>query len=153
MAHVSESIQVDRPVSDVYNQWTQFEEFPQFMGGIEQVSQQDDTHLHWKAKVAGQTAEWDAEIIEQVPDKVIAWRAISGAENSGRVAFHSEGQHTRIDLELDVEPQGAAQQAGDALGLLQQQVRSDLARFKELIESRGEASGAWRGEVKDGDTT
>jgi len=153
MAHVSESIQVDRPVSDVYNQWTQFEEFPQFMGGIEQVSQQDDTHLHWKAKVAGQTAEWDAEIIEQVPDKVIAWRAISGAENSGRVEFHDDGQHTRVDLELDVEPQGAAQQAADALGLLEEQVRGDLARFKELIESRGEASGAWRGEVKDGDTT
>ena len=153
MAHVSESIEVDRPVSDVYNQWTQFEEFPQFMGGIEQVSQQDETHLRWRAKIASQTVEWDAEIVEQVPDKVIAWRAISGAENSGRVEFHSEGQYTRVDLELDVEPQGAAQQAGDALGLLERQVRADLARFKELIESRGEASGAWRGEVKHGDTT
>jgi uncharacterized membrane protein len=123
------------------------------MGGIEQVSQQDDTHLHWKAKIAGQTAEWDAEITEQVPDKVIAWRAISGAETSGRVEFHSVDQQTRVNIELDVEPETAGQRAGDALGLLQQQVRGDLARFKELIESRGEASGAWRGEVKDGDTT
>jgi uncharacterized membrane protein len=81
VAHVSESIEVDCPVSEVYNQWTQFEEFPQFMGGIEQVSQKDDTHLHWKANIGGRTAEWDAEITDQIPDRVIAWRATSGATN------------------------------------------------------------------------
>jgi uncharacterized membrane protein len=152
MAHVSEGIEVDCPVSEVYNQWTQFEEFPKFMSAIEQVSQKDDTHLHWKATVAGQTAEWDAEITEQVPDRAIAWRATSGAQNAGRVEFEGHDEHTHIRLELDVEPQGAAQQAGDMLGLLQEQVRSDLARFKELIESRGQASGAWRGEVQGGQT-
>jgi len=152
MAHVSESIEVNCPVSEVYNQWTQFEEFPRFMGGIEQVSQKDETHLHWKAKVAGQVAEWDAEITEQVPDQVIAWRATSGAQNTGRVQFSGHDEHTHVSLELDVEPQGAAQQAGDMLGVLKQQVRSDLTRFKEMIESRGEASGAWRGEVEGGET-
>jgi uncharacterized membrane protein len=152
MAHVSESIEVNCPVSEVYNQWTQFEEFPRFMGGIEEVSQHDETHLHWKATIAGQTAEWDAEITEQVPDQVIAWRATGGAQNAGRVQFHGHDEHTHVNLELDVEPQGAAQQAGDMLGLLKQQVRTDLSRFKELIESRGEASGAWRGEVEGGET-
>jgi uncharacterized membrane protein len=152
MAHVSESIEVNCPVSEVYNQWTQFEEFPRFMGGIEEVSQHDETHLHWKAKIAGQTAEWDAEITEQVPDQVIAWRATGGAQNAGRVQFSGHDEHTHVNLELDVEPQGAAQQAGDMLGLLKQQVRTDLTRFKELIESRGEASGAWRGEVEGGET-
>ena len=152
MAHVSEDVWVDRPVSEVYNQWTQFEEFPEFMGGIEEVQQKDDTHLHWKANIAGQTVEWDAEITEQVPDKVIAWRATDGAQNQGRVQFQAEGDATRVRLELDVEPQGAVQQVGDAMGMLESQVREDLNRFKELIESRGHASGEWRGEVRSGET-
>jgi uncharacterized membrane protein len=152
MAHVAEEVRVDRPVSEVYNQWTQFEEFPQFMSGIEQVQQQDDTHLHWKANIAGQTAEWDAEITEQVPDQVIAWRAVEGAQNQGRVQFQQEDGGTRVRLELDVEAQGIVQQATDMMGMLERQVREDLNRFKQLIESRGEASGEWRGEVRDGDT-
>jgi len=152
MAHVSEEIRVDCPVSEVYNQWTQFEEFPQFMSGIEQVQQRDDTHLHWKASVAGQTAEWDAEITEQVPDQVIAWRATEGAQNTGRVEFEAEDGATRVRLDMDVEPQGIAQQAGDAMGMLESQVRQDLHRFKQLIESRGQASGEWRQEVHGGET-
>jgi uncharacterized membrane protein len=152
MAHVSESIEVDCPVSEVYNQWTQFEEFPRFMSAVEQVTQKDETHLHWKAQIAGQTAEWDAEITEQVPDEVIAWRATSGAPNAGRVEFHGHDEHTHVSLELKVEAQGAREQVGDMLGVLKQQVRGDLTRFKELIESRGEASGAWRGEVQGGET-
>jgi uncharacterized membrane protein len=152
MAHVSEEIRVETPVSEVYNQWTQFEEFPKFMGGIEQVRQLDDTHLHWKANIAGQTAEWDAEITEQVPDQVIAWRATEGAQNQGRVRFQPEGDATRVSLELDVEPQGAVQKVGDAMGALQTQVRQDLDRFKQLIENRGQASGEWRGEVRGGKT-
>jgi uncharacterized membrane protein len=153
MAHVSEEIRVERPISDVYDQWTQFEEFPTFMGGVEQVQQKDDTHLHWKAKIAGQTAEWDAEITEQVPDQVIAWRATEGAQNEGRVQFQAEGDGaTRVSLELDVEPEGAIQTAGDMMGALQSQVRQDLGRFKQLIESREQASGEWRGEVHGGQT-
>jgi uncharacterized membrane protein len=152
MAHVSESIEVDCPVSEVYNQWTQFEEFPRFMSSIERVEQTDDTHLHWVAKMAGRTAEWDAEITEQVPDEVIAWKATSGASNSGRVSFQGHDEHTHISLEMDVEPDGSVERAADMMGLLQQQVREDLNRFKQLIEQRGEASGEWRGQVKDGET-
>jgi uncharacterized membrane protein len=152
MAHVSETIQVECPVGEVYNQWTQFEEFPRFMSGIEQVRQTDDTHLHWKANIAGRTAEWDAEITEQVPDKVIAWRATEGATNSGRVQFDGSDSQTQISLEMDVEPEGAVERAADMMGYLQQQVREDLNRFKQLIESRGEASGEWRGEVHGGET-
>ncbi|MFL6288581.1 MAG: SRPBCC family protein [Actinomycetes bacterium] len=152
MAHVSEEVRVDCPVSEVYNQWTQFEEFPRFMGAIEQVQQKDDTHLHWKANIAGQTAEWDAEITEQVPDRVIAWQATGGAQNQGRVQFQPDGDATRVSLEMEVEPQGAVQSAGDLMGALQSQVRQDLDRFKQLIESRGQASGEWRGEVHGGET-
>jgi uncharacterized membrane protein len=152
MAHVSESIQVQCPVDEVYNQWTQFEEFPRFMDGIEQVTQTDDTHLHWRANIAGRIAEWDAEITEQVPDRVIAWRATEGATNSGRVEFQGGDGETSINLEMDVEPQDGVERAADMMGMLQRQVRDDLNRFKQLIESRGAASGAWHGEVEDGET-
>jgi len=151
MAHVSETIQVRCPVGEVYNQWTQFEEFPRFMSGIEQVTQTDDTHLRWKANIAGRSAEWDAEITEQVPDQVIAWRAVEGATNRGRVEFQGDNDQTQISLEMDVEPEGKVERAADMMGVLQQQVRQDLNRFKQLIESRGEASGGWRGEVRDGE--
>ncbi|MFL6043316.1 MAG: SRPBCC family protein, partial [Gaiellales bacterium] len=139
------------PVSEVYNQWTQFEEFPRFMGAIKQVQQTDDTHLHWKANIAGHTAEWDAEITEQVPDQVIAWQATDGVQNQGRVQFQQDGDAARVRLEMEVEPQGVAQSVGDVIAL-QGQVRQDLDRFKQLIESRGQASGEWRGEVHGGDT-
>ena len=152
MERIEQTIEVDRPLRTVYNQWTQFEEFPRFMDGVKEVTQLDDTHVRWHAELFGKDKEWDAEITEQVPDQVIAWRATSGAQNTGRVQFHGHDEHTHVSLELDVEPQGAAQQAGDMLGVLKQQVRSDLTRFKELIESRGEASGAWRGEVQHGET-
>jgi uncharacterized membrane protein len=152
MAHVSEEIQVEVPVSEAYNQWTQFEEFPRFMSAVDEVRQKDDTHLHWKATIAGKTAEWEAEITEQVPDKVIAWRATDGAQNQGRVQFQPAGDATRVSLEMEVEPQGAVQQVGDMMGALQSQVREDLDRFKQLIESRDSASGEWRGEVHGGET-
>jgi carbon monoxide dehydrogenase subunit G len=120
MAHVSESIEVQCPVGEVYNQWTQFEEFPRFMSGIEQVTQTDDTHLHWKANIAGRSAEWDAEITEQVPDQVIAWQAIDGATNSGRVQFQGSDGQTSISVEMDVEPQSGVERAADMIGILQQ---------------------------------
>jgi uncharacterized membrane protein len=152
MAHVSESIRVDCPVNEAYNQWTQFVEFPRFMDGIERVDQTDDTHLHWVAKIAGRRAEWDAEITEQVPDKVIAWKATKGATNSGRVQFQGDNDQTEISLEMEVEPSGTLERAADMMGYLQQQVHEDLDRFKQLIESRGQASGSWRGKVEDGET-
>ena len=149
MSTIERSIEVSVPVRTAYDQWTQFEEFPSFMGGVEEVRQLSDTTLYWKAKVAGSEQEWDAEITEQTPDQRIAWANTSGAGHAGVVTFHRvDDDETKIMLQLDVEPSGPAEKLGDALGLVERQVASDLGRFKELIESRGEASGAWRGEVE-----
>ena len=151
MASVVESIDVKVPVSTAYNQWTQFEEFPRFMEAVESVRQIDDTHLHWKAEVAGKTKEWDAEITEQKPDERVAWRATSGAPNAGVVTFHRiDDTTTRVTLQMDVEPEGAVESAGTALGFLERQVKGDLERFKDFIEGRGSETGAWRGRVEAG---
>jgi len=152
MAHVSESIEVHAPLTEVYNQWTQFEEFPKFMDTVERVQQKDETHLHWTANVAGRTLEWDAEVVEQEPDKVIAWKSTSGPSNSGRVQFEGHDDHAHVTLDMDVEPDTVTERAGDMLGLLQRQVRQDLERFKQLIEQRDTASGDWRGTVREGQT-
>ena len=149
MASVVESIDVTAPVSTVYNQWTQFEEFPRFMEGVKSVSQTDDAHLHWVAEVAGKEKEWDAESTEQHPDERVAWRATSGAENAGVVTFHRiDDESTRVTLQLDVDPDGLVENVGTALGFLERRVKGDLERFKEFVESRGTETGAWRGNVE-----
>jgi uncharacterized membrane protein len=154
MATVTETIELDVPVSTAYNQWTQFEEFPKFMDGVESVRQLDDTHLHWVAEFGGERHEWDAEITEQEPDRVIAWRARDGKYNSGRVRFEPLGEsRTRIDVELMWEPEGIKEELGSALGSDSRRVKGDLERFKELVESRGVETGAWRGEVHQGERT
>ena len=137
------------PLSVAYNQWTQFEEFPRFMEGVKSVTQTDDTHLHWVAEVGGAERGWVAEITEQHPDERVAWRATSGAENAGVVTFHRiDDGTTRVTLQMDVEPDGLVENVGTALGFLDRRVKGDLQRFKEFIESRGEETGAWRGEVE-----
>jgi uncharacterized membrane protein len=154
MATVNESIDVDVPVSTAYNQWTQFEEFPRFMEGVKSVRQLDDTHLHWVAEFGGERHEWDAEVSEQVPDRVVAWRARDGKYNSGRVRFEPLGaDRTRIDVEMVWEPEGLKEELGSALGSDSRRVKGDLERFKELIERRGVETGAWRGEVHQGERT
>ena len=149
MSNIEESIEVKVPVRTAYDQWTQFEEFPQFMEGVEEIRQIDDTHLHWVAKVGGKREEFDAEVTEQTPDQRIAWQSTSGAKHAGVVTFHHiDDGLTRVMLQLDIEPEGVVEKVGDALGVAKRQVKGDLERFKELIESRGAASGAWRGEVE-----
>jgi uncharacterized membrane protein len=146
---IEQSIDVHVPVRTVYNQWTQFKAFPQFMQGIEQVTQLDDTHLHWKARIGGTTKEWDAVITEQIPDERVAWTNTTGTRNAGVVTFHRlSDQHTRIMLQLDYEPEGVLENLGDLLGVVSARVRGDLERFKAFIESRGAATGAWRGTVE-----
>ncbi len=148
MANIEQSIDVDVPVRTAYNQWTQFEEFPRFMEGVEEIRQVDDTHTHWRTKVAGKVKEFDAVITEQTPDQRIAWTAEGGPEHAGVVTFHRiDDGRTRVMVQMDYEPEGVAEKAGDALGLVKRRVKGDLQRFKELIESRGVESGAWRGDV------
>jgi hemerythrin superfamily protein len=147
---VVKSIEVGVPLSAAYNQWTQFEEFPQFMGGVSEVTQISDTMLHWVAQIAGVRREWDAAIVQQVPDERVAWAATEGATNAGAVSFAAEGPtSTWVTLELEYEPEGAVEAAGDALGLVERQVEADLERFKTFIESRGAETGGWRGGVNE----
>jgi len=151
MSTVEESIDVNVPVRTAYNQWTQFEQFPQFMEGVEEIRQLDDTHTHWRTKIAGVEREFDAEITEQHPDHRLAWRSTGGTDNAGVVTFHRlDDATTRVMVQLDTEPEGIVEQAGDKLGLVKRRVKGDLDRFKELIEARGTESGAWRGEVEEG---
>jgi uncharacterized membrane protein len=151
MARIEESIDVAVPVETAYNQWTQFEEFPSFMEGIEQVQQVDDTHLRWVAEVGGKREEWDAEITEQHPDERVAWKATGGKGNGGVVTFHRlNDDETRVTVQLDWQPEGVTENIGAALGMDGRQVSKDLERFKELIESRGQESGSWRGDVSAG---
>lgn len=148
MPVIEESIEVQVPLSTVYNQWTQFAEFPLFMEGISEVRQIDDTHLHWVAEFGGRHHEWDAEITEQKPDERVAWRNIQGTENAGVVTFHRiDDDTTRLMVQMDFVPEGVVEQVGSALGMPDRRVRGDLKRFKEVIERRGLASGGWRGTV------
>jgi uncharacterized membrane protein len=148
MSTIEESIEVDVPVRTAYDQWTQFEEFPRFMEGVESVRQIDDTHLQWTAEIAGARRQWDAEITEQHPDERVAWRATSGIDNAGVVTFHRLGDaRTKVMLQLEVEPEGMVEQAGDKLGFVKRRAVGDLERFKTFIEERGAATGAWRGDV------
>jgi uncharacterized membrane protein len=151
MERIEKTIEVDRPVRTVYNQWTQFEEFPRFMDGVKEVRQLDDTHVHWRASVGGKEKEWDAEITEQVPDEKIGWKSVSGdAPNAGVVRFEPISENrTRVRLVMAYEPQGAVERAGDALGVLSASVQSSVDNFKKYIESRGAEDGAWRGSVHD----
>ena len=149
MSQIEQSIEVKVPVRTAYNQWTQFEDFPQFMEGVQRVDQLSDTRLHWVADIAGTRKEWDARITEQTPDDRIAWTSETGARNAGVVTFHKlSPEKTRIMLQLEYEPEDATETVGDALGFVSRRVTGDLERFKEFIESRGRETGAWRGEVK-----
>jgi polyketide cyclase/dehydrase/lipid transport protein len=145
------SIQVDVPVRTAYDQWTQFEDFPYFMGGVAEVRQLDDRRLRWVAQIAGVRREWEAAVLEQVPDTRIAWAATSGATNAGAVRFEPAGPgSTVVHLTLEYEPEGLVEQVGDKLGLVERQVRADLERFKALVEDEAYPTGAWRGTIDAG---
>ena len=149
MSRISENVDVNVPCSVAYNQWTQFESFPQFMGGVERIVQIDDTRTHWTTNIDGVKREFDAEITEQHPDERVAWTSTGGeAKHAGVVTFHRlDDARTRVMIQLDWEPEGVIEKAGAALGFDDRQVKADAAKFKEFIESRGSQTGAWRGEV------
>ena len=146
--------EVAAPISVVYNQWTQFEDFPLFMDGIDHVQQLDDTRLHWSATVAGKSAEWDAKILEQHVDRQISWISEDGKATRGTVTFEQiTPERTLVSLSMSYQAEGLAETVGSAAGLDSRRVRGDLERFKELVESRGAESGGWRGEIKEGGVT
>ena len=148
MAKMEKDIVVDVPVKVAYDQWTQFESFPEFMEGVKEVVQLDEKRLRWTAEIAGKDQEWEAEITDQVPDRHIAWQSVTGAPNAGSVTFLPAGEgKTKVSLALMYEPRDAAEKIGDVLGFLERQVSGDLERFKRFVESRGAPTGAWRGEI------
>lgn len=148
MARVETSILVNVPLWTAYNQWTQFEEFPRFMEGVEEVRQLDDKRLYWRARIGGKIEEWTAEIIEQTPGIRIGWQSTMGAQNAGSVAFDVVSTSmTQVILAIEYSPQSAVEQIGDMVGVVSRRVEGDLQRFKEFIESRGHETGAWRGEI------
>ena len=151
MASIDKSIDVGVPVSVAYDQWTQFEEFPQFMTGIAEVRQIDDTHLHWVAEIEGERKEWDAEIVEQVPDRAIAWRSTGGLQNHGRVEFEPIADGTKVNVTIDYDPEGMKESLGALFGIDGRQVEKDVERFRDLVEAREVPTGAWRGTVESGE--
>jgi len=154
MAVIDETIDVNVPLRTAYNQWTQFEDFPRFMEGVEEVHQLDATTLEWRAKVGGVEKTWRAKVLDQVPDNRVTWASISGARNDGMVSFSAlDSGATRVNLRLDVEPESPLESAGVALGILGGRVRGDLERFRAFIESKGVETGAWRSAVTDGQPT
>jgi len=149
MATIEKSIEVEAPVSTVYNQWTQFEEFPQFMEGVEQVTQLDDQRLYWFATIGGQKKEWYARITEQMPDERIAWTSEGGTFTAGAVTFHRlDENRARVMLQMEYDPESIVEEVGDKLGFVSRRVQGDLDRFKEFIEARGVETGAWRRKVE-----
>jgi len=149
METIEKTIDIDVPVRTAYNQWTQFEEFPRFMEGVESVRQLDDTRLYWVANVGGERKEWEARITEQIPDQRIAWRSEGGEYTSGAVSFQpAESNRTRVTVRFNYEPKSVTEKIGDMLGVVSRRVEGDLERFKDFIEARGQETGAWRGTVR-----
>ncbi|WP_375423822.1 SRPBCC family protein [uncultured Friedmanniella sp.] len=144
---VDTSIEVNLPVSTVYNQWTQFADFPQFMNGVTSITQLGDDRMLWVAEIAGIKRQWEAKVLEQVPDRKVAWAATEGATNAGSVTFEDLGGRTRVNLFLEYEPEGLVEKVGDKLNVVENQAEGDLERFKAFIEAEGYPTGAWRGTV------
>jgi uncharacterized membrane protein len=149
MSTVIESVDVDVPVTTAYNQWTQFETFPQFMSGVESIRQVDDTHTHWTTSIDGVEREFDTEITEQHPDERIAWKSTDGTTHAGVVTFHRLGDdQTRVTAQIEWQPESVVEKVGAAIGVDDRHVKSDLLRFKKFIERQGSETGAWRGDVQ-----
>ncbi|MEV6945021.1 SRPBCC family protein [Streptomyces sp. NPDC051172] len=153
MGTVKEAVDVEVPLRMAYNQWTQFEEFPNFMEGVDEVRQLDDRHNHWTTSIGGVRREFDTEIVDQLRDDRITWRSVGGdTQQRGSVRFERlDDTHTRVELVMEVEPGGVAEQSADALGLIDRRVKGDLRRFKDYVETEGGTTGGWRGRIRPED--
>jgi uncharacterized membrane protein len=149
LSTITESVDVEVPVSTAYNQWTQFETFPSFMEGVEEVQQIGDTLTHWRTSIGGVTREFDAAITEQHPDERVAWKSVSGPVHAGVVTFHRlDDATTRVTAQMEIDPEGFVEKAADKIGVLDRRVKGDMRRFKDFIEHRGGETGGWRGDVE-----
>ncbi|MFG3227724.1 SRPBCC family protein [Kitasatospora sp. NPDC048194] len=147
MSRVEESIDVDAPVRVVYDQWATFEDFPKFMDGVEEVTQLDERHAHWRTRIAGLSREFETEVVDRVPDERVAWRTTGrSVKHTGTVEFEPLGAtRTRVRMAMDFQPTGLAEKAADRLGVLGIQVRGDLRRFKRFIEAPATGTGPGSG--------
>jgi hypothetical protein len=153
MGSTTHSIEINAPLRVVYNQWTQFEEFPAFMEGVEEVRQEDERRLFWRAKIGGKVKEWKSEITSQVPDEKIAWKSVDGSPNSGTVRFQELApDRTMVTATIEYEPEGFFEKAGDVLGIPSGQMEEDLKRFRDYIEERRRETGGWRGKIGEGES-
>lgn len=135
MPWIEHSVDVQAPAALAYGQWTQFERLPRFTRAIREVRRTGERQLHWRADIAGIEEAWDAEVVEDIPDRRIAWRSTGGAINSGVVTFEPLGEDaSRMTLSLAYVPRGLAEKVGDLLGLVDRVVRNDLERFKDFLE-------------------
>jgi uncharacterized membrane protein len=151
MGNIVESVDVNVPVRTAYNQWTQFESFPQFMDGVEEIRQTDETHTHWVTSIGGVKREFDATITEQHPDERVAWTTEDGPKHAGVITFHRlSDAETRVTAQMDIDPDGIAETVADKVGVISHRVKADMSRFKEFIEARGTETGQWRGDVEPG---
>jgi uncharacterized membrane protein len=131
----------------VYNQWTQFEMFPQITKGADRVHQAEDDSVEWSSKIGPSRREWQAHITEQVPDQRIAWES-DGVRMKGVVTFHRLADElTRVLVQIEYDPSGPVEHVGNLLRVQRRRVKRDLRLFKHFVELRGEATGAWRGEL------
>ncbi|HJS66579.1 MAG TPA: SRPBCC family protein [Nitrospiraceae bacterium] len=138
MATIEKSIEVNVPEYTAYAQWMKFEEFPQFMEGVKEITRLDGKRFHWKAEIAGQEKEWETEIIEQVADQRLAWTSRGGVIRGWVVTFHRLADaKSKVMLQLEYDSQGFA----EALEVMSQRVQGDLERFKALIEKRWRPAG------------
>jgi len=154
METITRTIEVDVPLQTAYDQWTQFEDFPRFMGGVEKVTQLDDRRTRWVTRIGGVSREFDAEVLVQRPDQGVSWRSTGGTPHAGRVTFAPlSDTRTEVTLALEWQPEGLLEKAGEALGVVEGRVAKDLSAFKQFIEGRGTATGAWRGQVDTGSSS
>src|SRR4051812_14672956 len=149
---IQQSVDVAAPLEVVYDQFTQFEDFPKFMHRVERVEQRDDDCVVFHGKIWGIRRMWQAEIVEQRPDERIVWRTVGGVTHVGVVTFHELSERlTRVELNLDIDPEGVMEKIARGARFAKRAARADLKRFKAFVEMHDEETGAWRGAIEDGE--
>jgi uncharacterized membrane protein len=149
---VQQSCDVAAPLETVYNQFTQFEEWPSFMHRVARVTQEDECTVSFATKIWGVSKQFTADIETQRPDERIKWRVAEGITHTGVVSFHELAPRlTRIELTFDVDPGSLIEKFARGARHVKRAARADLHRFKAFIELQEHETGAWRGVIEDGE--